>query len=55
VSFSGTLALPDSDYSVAVSTSVNETIKVTGKSTTGFTVTSSNGSSTAPVDWIFVR
>jgi hypothetical protein len=48
-------AFPDSTYSVAVSTGVNETIRVTGKSTSGFTVTSSNGSSTATVDWIVLR
>jgi hypothetical protein len=47
--------LPDSTYSVSVSTGVNETIRVTGKSTTGFTVTSSNSSSAAVVDWIVVR
>ena len=47
--------LPDNSYSVAVSTGVNETIRVTGKATTGFTVTSSNGSSNATVDWIVVR
>ena len=47
--------LPDNAYSVAVTTGVNETIRVTGKSTTGFTVTSSNGSSSAAVDWIVVR
>ncbi|HYV18708.1 MAG TPA: hypothetical protein VFC25_06745 [Verrucomicrobiae bacterium] len=48
-------AVPDTAYSVAVSTGVNETIRVTGKSTTGFTVTSSNGTSTATVDWILLR
>ena len=48
-------ALPDSSYSVAVSTGVNETIRVTGKSTTGFTVTSSNSGSTATVDWLVIR
>jgi hypothetical protein len=47
--------VPDTSYSVAVSTGVNETMRVTGKSTSGFTVTSSNGSSTATVDWILVR
>ncbi|HYV18709.1 MAG TPA: hypothetical protein VFC25_06750 [Verrucomicrobiae bacterium] len=48
-------AVPDTTYSVGVSTGANETIRVTGKSTTGFTVTSSSGSSTAVVDWIVVR
>jgi hypothetical protein len=48
-------AMPDNSYSVAVSANVNETIYVTGKSTTGFTIRSSNTSSTASVDWTVVR
>lgn len=48
-------AEPDTDYFVALAGSVNETFWVTSKTTTGFTLNSSNASSTATVDWILVR
>jgi hypothetical protein len=41
---------PDANYSIRCSPSANETISWSSKATTGFTLTSSNGSSTALVD-----
>ena len=49
------VALPDTSYRIAVSAGVNEAIYVTGKTATGFTINSSNSSSTAAVDWILMR
>lgn len=46
---------PDAVYAVLISSEVNETFWVTSKATTGFTINSSNGSSTATVDWILIR
>jgi hypothetical protein len=45
------VALPDTSYSVGVSGNAGETFWVTGKSTSGFTLRSSNATSTATVDW----
>lgn len=45
------VALPDTNYSVGVSGSVGETFWVTSKTTSGFTIRSSNATSTATVDW----
>ncbi|API58467.1 hypothetical protein BSL82_03420 [Tardibacter chloracetimidivorans] len=58
---SGTVAVslypeePDDTYEVFLSTGVNETLYVTSKTTSGFTINSSNGSSTADVAWLVVR
>lgn len=48
-------AEPNANYFVAISGNANETFWVTSKSSIGFTLRSSNGSSTATVDWIIVR
>ena len=48
-------AEPDSSYYVVVTGNAAETFYVTSKATSGFTITSSNGSSTANVDWILIR
>mgnify|MGYP001582591213 CR=1 FL=1 len=45
----------DASYRVALSGSVNETFWVTSKGGSGFTLNSSNASSTAIVDWIMIR
>ena len=45
------VALPDAAYTVSLSGSASETFWVTSKTTTGFTLNSSNASSTATVDW----
>jgi hypothetical protein len=45
-------ALPSSKYRVAISVNANETVWVSSKSATTFTLQSSNSSSTATVDWI---
>jgi hypothetical protein len=48
--------LPDSAYQVSLTPiGVNESLQVSLKSGTGFTITSSNAGSTASVDWILVR
>lgn len=46
---------PDDAYEVFLSSGVNETLYVTGKTKGGFTVNSSNGASTASVSWLLVR
>jgi hypothetical protein len=46
---------PDAEYMVTVGGSANETFWITNKATTGFTVNSSNASSTATVDLIIAR
>jgi hypothetical protein len=46
---------PDANYSLGISSSADETISWSSKATTGFTLTSSNASSTATVDVIIVR
>lgn len=45
----------NSTYFVAISGSANETFWVTSKGTGGFTLNSSNASSTATVDWVLIR
>jgi len=45
----------DSSYFVALSGSANETFWVTSKGTGGFTLNSSNATSTATVDWHLIR
>ncbi len=45
------VALADTNYSVSLSGSTGETFWVTSKSTSGFTIRSSNATSTATVDW----
>ncbi len=44
--------LPSNKYHVALSVNANETVWVSSKTSTQFTVQSSNSSSTASVDWI---
>jgi len=53
VTFSETM--PTANFVVATEVAVNETIYVTSKTTGGFTLNSSNGSSTAVVKWALVR
>jgi len=43
---------PDANYRVALGGDSNETFFWSGKSTTGFTINSSNAGSTAKVDWL---
>jgi parallel beta-helix repeat protein len=50
-----TRAEADTSYRVAVGAEANETIWVTSKTTSGFTLNSSNATSTAVVDWVIVR
>jgi hypothetical protein len=47
--------MPDANYRVAVSANANETVWVTGKSVTQFTLNSSVATSTATVEWIVSR
>ena len=42
-------------YTVVIDAAVNETFWVTNKKTTGFTLNSSNSTSTAFVRWVLVR
>jgi hypothetical protein len=46
--------LPDDQYIVKLSPGANQTFWVTSKATTGFTINSSSGSSTATVGWEIV-
>lgn len=46
---------PDANYKINLAGNVNETFWVTSKSTTGFTLNSSNATSTASVDWTVIR
>jgi hypothetical protein len=48
------VAEPSANFIVATDVGVNETIRVTGKTNTGFTLTSSNAASTAQVQWAIV-
>jgi len=48
-------AEPDATYFVAISGNVEETFWITAKATTGFTINSSNATSTATVDWVLMR
>lgn len=52
---SGTFAEADANYTVTISGNVNETFWVTAKATGGFTIHSSNATSTATVDWQLIR
>lgn len=45
------VAMPNAGFVVNIDPAANETFWVTTKSTTGFTINSSNGTSTAQVDW----
>lgn len=45
----------DAAYQVLLSSNANETMRWSAKTTGGFTVTSSNGASTATVDWVLIR
>jgi len=47
--------MPDTTYRVATSVDQNENVWITSKTTTSFTVNSSNGASTAHVDWMISR
>jgi hypothetical protein len=49
------IAEPNSTYRIVTGCSAAEAIGVSAKSTTGFTLTSSNGSSSATVDWVLIR
>lgn len=42
-------------YQVLLTPQANETVWVTGKGSSNFTINSSNGASTASVDWLLVR
>jgi len=53
VTFPG--ALPSTNYYISLSCNADETIRWSSKATTGFTITSSNGSSTASVDFIVLN
>ena len=55
VAFPSTEQMPDTTYKVSVSSNAAETIYVINKSTTGFTLKSTNANSTASVDWIVAR
>jgi len=46
---------PDTDYRVTISVNANETVWVTNKAKTGFTLNSSKTNSTATVDWMRAR
>lgn len=48
-------AQADTSYQITLSWDANETLRWGSKATTGFTITSSNGSSTANVDWTIAR
>lgn len=50
-----TTAQPDTNYRVTLTPNANETVWVTNKTTAGFTVHSSNATSTASVDWMLTR
>ncbi len=47
--------MPNTSYRVGISANANETIYVTSKTTTGFTLKSSKAGSTASVDWTVLR
>lgn len=48
-------AEPDTNYTIGLSWNTNEVIWWTSKTTSGFTLLSSNGSSSAVVDWHLLR
>ncbi len=45
----------DNDYVILIDKAVNETFWTTDKTTTEFTLNSSNASSTATVNWVLMR
>ena len=45
----------DTSYQIMLSCDANETLRWSSKATGGFTITSSNGSSSANVDWAVLR
>lgn len=55
VTFPGYLTEVDANYRIQLTGNAAENFYVTGKSATGFTINSSNGSSTAQVDWFMYR
>lgn len=55
VSVTFSTAEPDTTYFVSISGNANETFWVTSKATGGFTLNSSNATSTAVVDWHLIR
>lgn len=50
-----TLNEPDTNYRVVITGNASESFWVTSKATTGFTLNSSNSSSTATIEWIMLR
>ena len=48
-------AEPNTSYEILIGATINETFWVTSKATGGFTMNSSNASSTATVSWLLVR
>lgn len=46
---------PTTSYSILLAGDANETFYWASKATTGFTINSSNGTSTANVDWVIIR
>ena len=46
---------PDTDYRVVISGNAAETFSWASKTTSGFTINSSNATSTATVDWALIR
>lgn len=46
--------VPDTNFSILLGGNANETFYWSSKATTGFTINSSNGTSTATVDWTIV-
>ena len=49
------LVMPDTNYRIALSATAQETVYVSSRTTTGFTLKSSNANSTSAVDWIVLR
>lgn len=49
------LSEPDANYRITLAGNVAETFSYASKTATGFTINSSNGSSTASVDWTITR
>lgn len=55
VTFAADRQEPNANYSIILGGEANETFWVTSKATTGFTVNSSNSSSTATASWMLIR
>jgi len=49
------VAMPDTNYRISLAPNAQETIYVSARTTTGFTIKSSKANSTASVDWIVLR